>query len=232
MEAKDPRKRNRKRHTDDDVAQEIRQLVRLGVKPLEVREKLLAEDRFKGRVPSYDTILRTRKDIEREDQSGTWVWTAKDIDPEMVRIVLDTLGEVNSQTGGRVQSFTNQMAERIYQIRAAFPKIPPMYAYMLAVTMTPDTGSRDGVDDVTGFLMYQPWMGEEQQRRYWEAVRQGWIPKGPPLAMVLGADGEVKVTDTRSALRSFFEEGGFSIDDEASDFTVGMPQERDDPNDR
>jgi hypothetical protein len=198
-----PRRRNRKRHVDDDVVSEIRAIVGLrGKTPASIREELMLSKKFSAdMIPSIDTIRRMKKDIEHEDETGVWNWTEED--PERIHLVLDTLGIVNQQTKGRVQSFTKQQANRIYRIRFAFPAIDPMWAYMIATNMTGDTGGGARVDNATGILMYQPWKNQLWQERYHNAIRQGWVPKGPPLALSLDSDGHVAVVDTWTALTSF-----------------------------
>ncbi len=199
-----PRRRNRKRHVHDDVAAAIRLLVLQSKPPAAIWHELVNSESFDGMtIPSIHTIRRMKKDIEQEDQTGTWDWTKDDAD--VIRLVLDTLREVNIQTQGRIQTFTKLQAERIYTIRSAFPDINPMYAYMIAATMTGNTGGSDRIDNVTGFLMYQPWQDDNGQKQYWNAIKQGWVPKGPPLALSMGPDGDVTVTTGTTAIKLFID---------------------------
>jgi hypothetical protein len=135
---------------------------------------------------SLSNVKRIVSDLQREeDTSGSGPWTFLDDDTGAPSIVLETLAQVVAYTNGQKTSFDVPEARVVARIGKAFPDLPILGRWKLAVlyVVRRELGKRS--DDLDQFLAFAPWRdpiaGEPMNRlaEYFRAQLLGWIPPTP-----------------------------------------------------
>lgn len=121
--------RSSRRRIDPDVAEAIAELLLGGWTPRRVLDRLEADARYRGRVPSLRTVEAMAAEL-RARSSGP-AWSLVDADAGDAALVLPVLGEL-AERGGRVAHLTPETAAWVVRLRRAAPALEPYEAFRWA----------------------------------------------------------------------------------------------------
>lgn len=125
-------------------------------------------------------VQQTRDEIAKAPRP---VWTLIDDDTGEPVIVLETLAEVISFTMGGVATFEVDEARMVARIGKAFPAMPALDRWSLAILYVVRRWREKRTDDIDIYLAFKPWEndegGVERQYEYERAQRFGWVPEQP-----------------------------------------------------
>lgn len=99
--------------------------------PRRIIDRLEADGRYQGRVPSQRTIESIQADMRPRDSGPRW--TLADADPAEAALVLPVLAAVTRNSDGRLGHFSTDTAAWIARLRVAAPRLSPIEAYRWAV---------------------------------------------------------------------------------------------------
>lgn len=142
--------------------------------PAQIEKWLNDDDRFKGKVPTLRTIQRIVRDILPLETSGEW--RLLDSEPSDVALVVETLGAAIVQSGGRVTSFSRDLADLIVRIRRAAPDLGLHAVYLLASHYSLALQRGWQTAGIDALLALAPWKGPEAEEQFQHALAVGWIP--------------------------------------------------------
>jgi len=179
--------------TSQRVLDAVAQLHRAGRTPTQIEKKIYdramgncGEEQRLHHALSLSSIKRIVSNLKRAEKPGGEPWTLIDDDTNEPAIVLETLAEVIADNEGRVVSLTADEARMVARIGRAFPDLPAIARWEIAVLYLARRATDRRTDDIDGYLAFAPWRfwpnDDVQIRRsqiYDRAQRLGWIPVQP-----------------------------------------------------
>jgi hypothetical protein len=141
-----------------------------------------------GKVEPHGLSKRTVEGFVQEArdylaQAPRPMWTLLDDDIGEPAIVLETLAEVIMYTSGAVTTFEVDEARMVARIGRAFPTLPVIDRWSLAILYIVRRWRGKRTDDVDTYLAFAPWENSEEgvhrQYNYARAQQLGWVPEQP-----------------------------------------------------
>jgi hypothetical protein len=136
------------------------------------------------RIPTLRTLQYWAREIPSRKTSDRWSFADDNTgEPAMV---LETLAAVIDYTSGAVTSFEVAEAEFIARLGRAFPDLPPLDRWQIAILYVVRLERGKPTDDIDAYLAFAPWRpwsheeeGIDRHEVYDRAQHLGWVPPQP-----------------------------------------------------